>query len=102
MESLKTIIFNQLITQIDVFESLKYRIENHPEESGRGSTSHGPILDFCLLSEIFDTFDRIVHLVNCEEGGQVGGVRGDHYQGEKPPHTGHHSDGGCSKFERIK
>lgn len=81
---------------------LEHRGKNHPEESGCGSTSHGSVLDFCLLSEIFDTFNRIVHLVDREEGGQVGGVRGDHNQGEKPPHTGHHSNGRRSKFESNK
>lgn len=102
MESLKT-IFSSINIAINNSRSKRGTLtENHPEESGRGSTSHGSVLDFRLLSEIFDTFNRIVHFVDREEGGQVGGVRGDHYQGEKPPHTGHHSDGGCSKFERVE
>lgn len=59
----------------------------HPEEGGSGSATECSVLDFGLFGQILSRFDGRVHTLDGEEGSQVGGVRGDHDQGEEPPHA---------------
>ena len=65
--------------------------KTYPEERIRGSAAVGSVLDLGLLGQVLCRVDGHVHLGGREEGGQVGRVRGDHDQGEEPPHARHHA-----------
>ena len=65
----------------------------HPEECPRGSRLQAAVLDLGLLGEVLGRLDGGLHPLDGEEGGQVGGVGGDHDQGEEPPHARHHPGG---------
>ncbi len=60
-------------------------MRRYPEEVGGGSFSFDAILDARLSSEVLDRLDRRLHLLECQEGGQIGCVRRDHDHGEEPP-----------------
>ena len=49
-----------------------------------------------MPGEILGGLDWRLHPLDGEKGGQVGGVGGDHDEGEEPPHAGHHPRGDCS------
>ncbi len=61
----------------------------YPEEGSGGSRGHRPVADLALLGEVGGGVDRHLHPLDGEEGGEVGGVRGDHDEGEEPPEGGH-------------
>ena len=65
----------------------------YPEECPRGSRLQAAVLDLGLLGEVLGRLDGGLHPLDGEEGGQVGGVGGDHDQGEEPPHARHHPCG---------
>ena len=50
-----------------------------------------PVLDLGLFCQIVSVVDWNIHLGRSEESGKIGGIRGDHDQGEEPPHASHHS-----------
>jgi len=55
------------------------------EEVVGGSGFQSSVLDLLLLGEVVDRLDRRQHALDGEERGQVGRVRRDDYQREKPP-----------------
>lgn len=59
--------------------------------------NEGSILDFSLRSQVFRRVDGSHHSLDCEEGGQVGSVRGDEDESEKPPNTSYYSTGNGSE-----
>ena len=61
----------------------------YPEKPCCGARCHASVLDFTLLGQVVCRVDWTLHPLDGEESGQVGGVRRDHDQGEKPPETGH-------------
>jgi len=63
----------------------------HPEECPGGAGLQAAILDLGLLGEVLGRLDGGLHALDGEEGGQVGRVRGDHDEGEEPPHARHHA-----------
>lgn len=64
----------------------KINANKNLEKGVRRTTLKCPIFDFGLHSEIFSTFNGIVHSGICEESSQVSGVRRTHDQREEPPH----------------
>ena len=51
-----------------------------------------------LPGQILGGLDGRLHPLHGEEGGQVGGVGGDHDQGEEPPEGSDHSGGKGSEI----
>ena len=71
------------------------------EESICGSAAVSSVFDLGLFGQIFRRIDGSLHLGGSQEGCQVGGVGGDHDEGEEPPHAGNHSGGDCSWRSKI-
>lgn len=68
---------------------------SYPEESSRGTSSQRSIFDLGLFGQIIGAFDGGIHSLDRQECRQVGGVRGNHDQGEEPPHSRHHPRRHC-------
>ena len=60
-----------------------------PEKVPGGSTIVRAILDLGLGGEVFGRLDGRNHPLDGEKSRQVGGVGGDHDEGEEPPEAGH-------------
>lgn len=65
----------------------------HREECARAARLQGAVLDFVLIGEVLRALDGILHALYGEEGGHVGGVGGDHDEGEEPPDPRHQARG---------
>lgn len=59
----------------------------YPEKLLGGARVQGSIRYLCLLSQVFSTLNGRNHPLHRQEGSQVGSVRRDDDQSEKPPHT---------------
>ena len=64
------------------------------EERHGTATTEGSVGNLLLSGQILGVLDGRDHLVNGEEGGEVGGVGGDDDQGEKPPNGSDYSRAG--------
>lgn len=63
-------------------------MSTYTEERNRAAALQSSIFDFRLLRQILSTLNRRVHAFDCQESSQIGGVRWDHDEREKPPHAG--------------
>lgn len=62
----------------------------YPEEGPSGSRLDTAVLDLGLFGQVLRRLYGGLHPLHGQEGRQVGGVGGYHYQGEEPPDPGHH------------
>lgn len=60
-------------------------MEDYLKEGHGGAVPHSAILNFGLFGQVVCRVDGRVHPLHGEEGSQVGSVRGDYDQCEKPP-----------------
>ena len=63
----------------------------HLEELFGWASIQGTIRNLCLLGQVLCTFYGGDHPLHSEEGCQVGCIRGDDDEGEKPPNSAHDS-----------
>ena len=73
----------------------------HPEEGHGGPSVEGAIGDVRLLGQIGGALYRRDHPLDGQESGQVGCVRGDYDEGEKPPDTPDNSSRSRLKICKI-
>lgn len=69
----------------------KLFIWSYPEKGRSAASFESPVFDFRLLCKILGALDRRIHPLDGEERGQVGSIRRNHDQSEKPPHTRHYA-----------
>ena len=69
-----------------------------PEECHGGSADERAVGDLALVGEVLRGLDGRGHALDGEEGGEVGGVGGDHDQREEPPEGSNHSGGKGSEI----
>ena len=79
-----------------------YYLKTHSKESSGRAGLETAVLDLGLLGQVLGRLDGRLHPLHGEEGGEVGGVGGDHDEGEEPPHAGHHPRGDCPAIYSIK
>lgn len=71
-------------------------------EEGLGrATRQAAVLDGRLAGQLFGRLNRVDHLLDGEEGGQVGSVRTDHDQCEEIPQPCDGPRGHCSRRDNI-
>lgn len=64
-----------------------------------GASGQTAVLDVVLLGESFDVFNGRCEPDGCEKGSEIGRVRRDHYESEKPPGTHHDA---CTTRFRVE
>ena len=70
-------------------------LQAYPEESCCAATLECTVLDPRLFGQVLSTLDWRIHALHGQKGSQVGGVRRDHNQCEKPPDASNHACGEC-------
>lgn len=81
-------------TLLSADEGLTVELENNISGTNLkkghcGSVSDSAIFDFRLLCQVVRATYFYLQSVYGEECSQIGRVRGNHYEGKKPPHPGH-------------
>lgn len=69
----------------------------HLKEGLCTSGGHTAVFDFGLFCQVFGSFNWRHHLLNREKSCQVSGVGGNNNECKKPPDSGHHPSGHCSR-----
>jgi len=78
---------------ISLSAQVPVQFATHPEEVPGGAVQQSAVLHLRLRGQVLRRIDRRDHALHGEEGGQVGRVRGDEYQGEEEPRGGCNASG---------